>query len=111
MKLARLYLLTRQPKQALQALDEAERSAPTQMTAATDGRSFRFDVAQGRAAIFRAMGDMDQAVSFQEQAVQLDPEAADAWSHLAKLYQRQGRGAEERRAEERASALSASQNR
>jgi len=110
-KLARLYLVTRQPKQALQALDEAERSAPPQMTAVTEGRSFKFDVAQGRAAIWRAMGDMNQAVSFQEQAVQLDPEAADAWSHLAKLYQRQGRVADERRAEERASALSASQNR
>jgi len=110
-KLARLYLVTRQPKQALQALDEAERSAPSQMTAVTDGRSFKFDVAQGRAAIWRAMGDMSQAVSFQEQAVQLDPEAADAWTHLARLYQRQGREADERRAEERATALSASQNR
>lgn len=110
-KLARLYVLTRQPRQALQALDEAERSAPSQMAAVTDGRSFKFDVAQGRAAIWRAMGDMNQAVSFQEQAVQLDPEAADAWTHLAKLYQRQGRAADERRAEERASELSASQNR
>ncbi len=110
-KLARLYLVTRQPKQALQALDEAERSAPPQMTAATEGRSFKFDVAQGRAAIWRAMGDMNQAVSYQEQAVRLDPEAADAWSHLAKLYERQGRVADERRAEERASALSAGQSR
>ncbi len=110
-KLARLYLLTRQPKQALQALDEAERSAPSQMMAVTDGRSFKFDVAQGRAAIWRAMGDMNQAVSFEEQAVELDPEAADAWGHLAKLYQWQGRVAEQRRAEARASALRASESR
>ena len=110
-KLARLYLVTRQPKQALQALDEAEHSAPAEMTAVTDGRSFKFDVAQGRAAIWRAMGDLDQAVAFQEQAVKLDPDAADAWSHLAKLYQRQGRVADEHRAEERANALGASQNR
>jgi len=110
-KLARLYLLTRQPKAALQALDEADRGAPAQMADATEGRSFKFDLAQGRAAVWRAMGDMNQAVSFQEQAVKLDPEAADAWSHLAKLYQRQGRVADERRAEERASALAVDQGR
>ncbi len=110
-KLARLYLVTRQPKAALQALDEAERNAPPQMADATEGRSFRFDVAQGRAAIWRAMGDMEQAISFQEQAVKLDPEAADAWSHLARLYQRQGRAADEQRAEERAKALAQEENR
>jgi tetratricopeptide (TPR) repeat protein len=104
-KLARLYVITHQPKQALQALDDAERSAPAEMAAATDGRSFKFDVAQGRSAIWRAMGDMEQAVRFQEQAVQLDPEAGDAWSHLARLYQRQGRVTDEQRAEERAKAL------
>ena len=109
-KLARLYLLTRQPKAALQALDDAVHSAPPAMTAVTQGRSFRFDVAQGRAAIWRAMGDLSQATLFQEEAVQLDPDAADAWYQLAKLYQRQGRAADERRAVEHANVLAASQN-
>ncbi|HUI84323.1 MAG TPA: tetratricopeptide repeat protein [Candidatus Binatia bacterium] len=104
-KLARLYLGSGKAKAALQALDEAVRSAPPPMLEAGGGRSFSFDVAQGRAAAWRSLGDLQQATAFEEQAVQLDPDAADAWSHLAKLYQRQGRVADERRAEERASAL------
>ncbi len=104
-KLARLYFVTGQPKAALQALDEAVRSAPPELLADNEGRSFKFDVAQGRAAIWRSQGDLGQAISFQEEAVQLDPDAADAWSHLAKLYQRQGRTADQQRAEARAEAL------
>jgi Tfp pilus assembly protein PilF len=108
LKLARLYLVTGQPKAALQALDEAVRSAPAEVLADSEGRSFKFDVAQGRAAIWRSLGDLQQATSFEEEAVQLDPDAADAWTHLAKLYQRQGRAADQQRAEARAQALAGS---
>jgi len=108
MKLARIYVMAGQPRPALQALDEAMQSAPPALLDATGGRSFKFDVAQGRAAAYRALGDLQQATSFEEEAVQLDPEAADAWSHLAKLYARQGRIEDQHRAEARASALSES---
>ncbi len=105
LKLARLYFMNRQPNQALQALDEAARTAPPDLVSAATGRSFSFDVAQGRAAAWMALGDLKQATSFEEQAVQLDPDAADAWSHLAKLYQREGRLADQQRAEARAKTL------
>jgi len=108
-KMARLYLLNKQPREALQALDDAVRGAPPAMLEASGGRSFKFDVAQGRAAIWRSVGYLQQATSFQEEAVKLDPNAADAWSHLAKLYQWQGRTGDEHRAEERAKALTAGQ--
>ncbi len=105
LQVARLELKTGHPKEALQALDEAVRSAPPQLLALNKGRSFSFDVAQGRAASSRRLGDIAQAIAFQEQAVQLDPDAAEAWSYLAKLYQQQGRTADQQRAEERAKAL------
>ena len=89
----------------MQALDEAVRSAPADAVAATGEGSLRFNVAQGRAAAWGVLGDLEQATSFQEEAVQLAPESADAWSHLAKLYQRQGRFENEYRAEERAAKL------
>jgi tetratricopeptide (TPR) repeat protein len=104
-KVARLFLVTGQPQVAMQALDDAVHNAPPELLAVTEGRSFKFDVAQGRAAIWRSLGDLGQATSFEEEAVQLDPDAADAWSHLAKLYQRQGRAADQQRAEARAAAL------
>jgi tetratricopeptide (TPR) repeat protein len=106
-KLARLYLATHQPKTALQALDDAVRTAPPELSSATGGRSFSFNVAQGRAVMWAAIGDLKQATTFQEQAVQLDPAAADAWAHLAKLYERQGRTADQQRAEERGRAAAA----
>ena len=106
-QLARLCLRTGHPQEALQALDEAVHTAPPQLLALNQGRSFSFDVAQGRAASSRRLGNLEQAVKFQEQAVQLDPAAAEAWSYLARLYQQQGRTADQQRAEERAKALGA----
>ena len=108
LKVARLELKIGHPKEALQALDDAVRSAPPQLLALNKGRSFSFDVAQGRAASARRLGDIAQAITFQEQAVQLDPDAAEAWSYLARLYQQQGRSADQQRAEDRAKALGAS---
>ena len=104
-KLAHFYLHIQQPKLTLQALDQAVRSAPADAVAATGEGCLRFNVAQGRAAAWTVLGDLKQATSFQEEAVQLAPESADAWSHLAKLYQRQGQFENEYRAEERAAKL------
>ena len=95
------------PKEALQALDEAVRNAPPQLLALNKGRSFSFEVAQGRAASSRRLGDLAQAITFQEQAVQLDPDAGEAWLYLAKLYQQQGRTADQQRAEAHARSLGA----
>jgi tetratricopeptide (TPR) repeat protein len=105
LKLAQFYLHIQQPKLTLQALDQALRSAPADALAATGESALRFNVAQGRAAAWKALGDLQQATSFQEEAVQLAPDSADAWSHLAKLYQGQGRFEDEYRAEERAAKL------
>jgi tetratricopeptide (TPR) repeat protein len=103
--LARFYLHIQQPKLTLQALDKAVRSAPADALAATGEGCLRFNVAQGRAAAWTVLGDLKQATSFQEEAVRLAPDAADAWSHLAKLYQRQGQFENQYRAEERAAKL------
>ncbi|MFI5115332.1 MAG: hypothetical protein ACHP8B_01400 [Terriglobales bacterium] len=103
--LARFYLHIQQPKLTLQALDKAVRSAPADALAATGEGCLRFNVAQGRAAAWTVLGDLKQATSFQEEAVRLAPESADAWSHLAKLYQRQGQFDNQYRAEERAAKL------
>ena len=70
LKLARLYLEIQQPKAALQAFDEAMRSAPPDILAETGGRSFKFEVDQGRAAAWRSLGNMKQATFFDEEAVQ-----------------------------------------
>jgi Flp pilus assembly protein TadD len=107
LKLAQFYLHIREPKLTLQALDDVVHNAPPDALA-SGGRSLRFDVAQGRAAAWSALGDLKQATAFQEEAVHLAPDEAGAWASLAKLYQRQGRFEDEYRAEERARNLSTS---
>lgn len=104
-KLAHYYLRIRQPQATLQALDEAVRIAPAGALADTGAKSLRFDVAVGRSAAWDATGDLEKAVSFQEEATRLAPDDADAWSRLAKLYQRLGRLTDKYRADERATAL------
>jgi tetratricopeptide (TPR) repeat protein len=69
-KLAQLYLEMQQPRAALETFDEAVRSAPPDLLAATGGRSFKFQVDQGRAAACRSLGDMKRAASFDDEAVQ-----------------------------------------
>ena len=61
--------------------------------------------AQARADAWRILGETQRATEFEEGAVQVDPDSADAWSALAKLYEQQGRSADQHRAEERAAAL------
>ncbi len=110
-QLARLYLARGDAKTSLEALDQAVRQAPAELLEARQGRSFNFDIAQGRAASWKKLGDLRQATSFQEQAVKLDPDAADAWSYLAKLYAEQGRIADQHRAEKRAKSLGTNETR
>lgn len=104
-RLAHLYIETGHARDALPILDQAANLAPPEILPAAGGRSFRFNVAQARAAAWFSLHDLPRAILFQEEAVQLDPNAGDAWAHLAKLYGRQGRADDQRRAEKRATAL------
>lgn len=69
-KLARLYLDSQQPKAAVDTFDEAERVASPDLLAATGAYSLRFEVDQGRAAAWKALGDAKQAAAFDQKAVQ-----------------------------------------
>jgi len=104
------YLAAGQPQEALKAFDQAVRSAPRNIRAA-DGGIFDFMVAQGRAAAWEALGNMEKATSYQEEAAQIVPNAPQPWRRLAQLYERQGRVAEAAQAREHAAELTAKQGR
>jgi len=70
LKLGRLYLDTQQPKAALATFDEAVRNAFPELLAVSGARSFSFQVDEGRAAAWRALGDAKQAAYFDQQAAQ-----------------------------------------
>jgi len=98
------------PDDALQAFDEAMRSASADDKKATGRTSFRYYVATGRAQAWQSIGDTKRAAQFQEEAVQLAPNARQPWLNLAQIYELQGRSADADRAKARAASLADSQN-
>ena len=98
------YLAAGQPTEALEAFDEAVRSAPRNISTADNG-TFSFMVAQGRSSAWDALGNIEKATSYQEEAARLAPDAPQPWRRLAKFYQLEGRVEDANRAREHAAAL------
>jgi len=99
-----VYLGNNQPAEALKAFNEAARRAPKDIRSADNG-SFDFMVAQGRAAAWEATGNLERAVTFQEEAARLAPNTPAPWRRLAKLYRLQGRVQDSDRAREYAARI------
>jgi tetratricopeptide (TPR) repeat protein len=91
MLLGQAYLQLNQPQPALEALDKAEASSPFLDGGESLGAGFSSMVATGRAKAWYQLGDLAQAVSFQEEAVKLAPDDGKLWLGLADLYDAQGR--------------------
>ncbi len=99
------------PDDALEAFDEALRSASASEKKSSGRGSFAYNVATGKAEAWSKIGDTKQAALFQEQAVQLAPDARQSWLNLAEIYQSQGRSADAERAKARAASLTEDQSR
>ena len=104
LKLGYVYLGVGQPDNALKAFDDAARAAPRDISASDNG-SFEFSVAQGRSGAYEALGNLERAISFQEEAVRFAPDAPEPLRRLAQLYRFQGRVEDADRAKERAAKL------
>jgi tetratricopeptide (TPR) repeat protein len=91
MMLGQAYLQMNQPQPALEALEKAEASSPFREGGESLGAGFNSLIATGRAKAWYQLGDLAQAVSFQEEAVKLAPDNAKLWLGLADLYDAQGR--------------------
>jgi tetratricopeptide (TPR) repeat protein len=100
-----------QPNEALAAFDKAVQSAAPEVTNASGRGSFRYNVAAGRARAYEILGDVRRAISYEEEAIQLAPDAPQPWLNLAQLYHLDGRPADEERAKEHAAALAENQRR
>ncbi len=98
------YLQTNQPQEAMKTFDRAEGTTPP-----NNGIPARAEINNGRAFAWSALGNLSQAVSAQEKAVQLSPQNATYWKRLAQFYSEQGRTGEASQASERADALAVGQ--
>lgn len=101
-----LYLSLNDPEHALKAFDRAARTTPSALRAADNG-FFEFKVAQGQSAAWEALGNLDKAATYQEEAANLQPNVPQPWRRLAKLYDETGRSADAAKAREHAAALTA----
>jgi tetratricopeptide (TPR) repeat protein len=103
------YLDLRRPADALQTFDEAARIAPKDIDA-SDGGSFHFRVAQSRTNAWMELGNIEQAIFFEEEALRFKPDAAPLWQRLAQLYRLGGRSQDADRASERARKVAHASN-
>lgn len=101
--LAYLYLGAKQPENALRTFNRAAGAAPKNIRADDNG-TFDFMVAQGRSVASEQLGDLAQAIAFQEQASQIKFNAPEVWSRLAELYRKAGKDQDAARAEHQAQA-------
>jgi tetratricopeptide (TPR) repeat protein len=105
MMLGQAELQMHQPQPALEALDKAMATSPFDTEGQSLGASFNSLIATGRAKAWYQLGDLGQAVSFQEEAVKLAPGDAKLWLGLADLYEAQGRSTMAGQARLRAKAV------
>jgi tetratricopeptide (TPR) repeat protein len=103
--LAYTLLEDKRPGEALRAFDRADRTAPSADSALAADDTFPFSVAHGRSLGFFALGDIPRAVSYQEEAIRMEPQRADLWLELSALYELSGRNDEARQAKIRANAI------
>jgi Flp pilus assembly protein TadD len=62
-------------------------------------------VAQGRSGAWEALGDLQKATLYQEEAARLGPDVPWLWLRLAKFYEREGRKEDADRARKHADNL------
>jgi len=91
------------PREALDAFERAIASQTAEVAMGGD-YSFVANVAHGRALAWSALGNLQRAISFQEETVRLTPDRSDDWIYLADLYEQAGRSEDARSARERATA-------
>jgi tetratricopeptide (TPR) repeat protein len=102
--LAQVYLTINQPQEALAALDAATDSSAHEP--ADTRKEIETQVAERRAKAWAKLGDLRQAVGFQQEALTYEPSNPRLWSSLADLYAAQGQSKLEQAARERAQTLS-----
>jgi len=90
LELAELYVKMQRSQQALKAFAHAVRLSSYPRNSPW-GNSFYARVAAGRARVWLSQGDIDRAIEFQKQAVELAPHDPALSAQLADLYEARGR--------------------
>jgi tetratricopeptide (TPR) repeat protein len=98
--LAQTYLTMNQAQDALTALDSANHNSENEPPDVKKGIDLQ--IAERRAQAWAKLGDLRQAVGFQQEALTYDPSSSRLWTKLADYYAAQGQPTLEQYARQRA---------
>jgi len=104
LSLAYTLLDDKHPKEALRAFGDAVRTVPPSGSTVTDSQ-FSFSVAHGRALALFALGNIAEAIPYQEEAIRESPERVDLWLELSTFYELNGRREEAQQARSHAAVI------
>jgi len=90
MTMGKVQIAMNQPKDALASFDKAEKSSPYRDGAESLAPEVYAELAEGRSEAHRLLGQWDEAVSFQQEAIQRTPGVQRRWDRLARLYEASG---------------------
>lgn len=110
MTMGRLQIALNRPDAALASFAHAEKTSPYRNGAEALAPEVYAELAEGRSEAHRLLGDWNQAIAFQQEAIRLTPLMARRWDRLARLYEASGQAAQADEARQRTMELQNSAN-
>ena len=90
MTMGKLQVAMSHPADALASFDKAEKSSPYRDGAESLSPEVYAELAEGRSEAYRLLGQWNEAIAFQQEAIQKTPGVQRRWDRLARLYEATG---------------------
>jgi tetratricopeptide (TPR) repeat protein len=90
MTMGKLQLALNRPEDALRSFEKAEKNSPYRNGAESLAPEVYAELAEGRSEAHRLLGHWNEAIAFQQEAIQRTPQVQRRWDRLARLYEASG---------------------
>jgi tetratricopeptide (TPR) repeat protein len=90
MTMGKLQLVLNRPEDALLSFDRAEKSSPYRNGAESLAPEVYAELAEARSEAHRLLAHWNEAIAFQQEAIQRTPHVQRRWDRLARLYDASG---------------------
>jgi tetratricopeptide (TPR) repeat protein len=90
MTMGKLQLVLNRPEDALKSFDKAEKSSPYRGGAESLAPELYAELAEARSEAHRLLSHWNEAIAFQQEAIQKTPQVERRWDRLARLYEASG---------------------
>jgi tetratricopeptide (TPR) repeat protein len=90
MTMGKVQIALNHPEDALASFDKAEKSSPYRNGAESLAPEIYAELAEGRSEAHRLLAQWNEAIAFQQEAIQKTPGVQRRWDRLARLYEATG---------------------